>query len=185
MSKDYKWDKNGVSHVLLAATVLNNIDALAEDLVNISAKQIKEYAKANTNPGDSPGPHPHRPGSNHMDTGSLQNSIEVELDTPRGTVKHGYISTDLKYGYYLELGWVTLRRNIVRYPWLSASGILFQTQDALTLVKSLSNHYMNDTGGATGISVKGTGTAFVKRANRLSGTWRFRKETGSRPYNRV
>ena len=93
-------------------------DTFARALALSMAHEAAREARANVAPGKGPGPHPHKPGSNHIDTGELMRSIEV-VPEERGFLKTANVQTDLDYGTYLEVGWVNPHSgNFWRYPWL-------------------------------------------------------------------
>lgn len=93
-------------------------DTFAKALALSMAHEGAREARQNVAPGKGPGPHPHKPGSNHIDTGDLMRSIEV-IPEERGFLKTANITTDLDYGTYLEVGWTDPRTGrFWRYPWL-------------------------------------------------------------------
>ena len=89
----------------------------ASDFVNILGEEAVKQAQANVAPGRGPGPHPHRPGSRHIDTGNLMRSISYEV-VEAGQITRSDVSTDVDYGLYLEMGWTTKAGTHYRYPWL-------------------------------------------------------------------
>lgn len=89
----------------------------ASDFVQVMAEEVALQAMENVAPGKGPGPHPHRLGSNHIDTGDLMNSIRASYSR-RGFMHEAFVETDLDYGIYLEVGWTTVAGTHYRYPWL-------------------------------------------------------------------
>ena len=93
-------------------------DAFAQALALVMAHEGAREARVNVTPGRGPGPHPHKPGSNHIDTGELMRSIEVEPED-RGFLKTALIFTEVEHGTYLEIGWTNpYSGRFWRYPWL-------------------------------------------------------------------
>jgi hypothetical protein len=93
-------------------------DTFAKALALVMAHEAAHEARQNVAPGKGPGPHPHKPGSNHIDTGHLMRNIEVEPQD-RGFLKTATVFTEVPYGTYLEIGWINPHSgNFWRYPWL-------------------------------------------------------------------
>jgi hypothetical protein len=93
-------------------------DGFAEEFSLEMAKTAQEFAKRNVSPGMGPGPHPHRPGWPHVDTGELARSVKVR-PLNMGFLKTAIVYTDLFYGAHLEFGWTNpVSGNHWRYPWM-------------------------------------------------------------------
>ena len=122
-------------------------DTYANALALVMANDGAREARANVAPGKGPGPHPHKPGSTHLDGGDLMRSIKVEPEE-RGFLKTANITTDLDYGVYLEVGWVNpWTGRFWRYPWLWPAVLLVQ-QRAEGMARSTARQYfLDDTGG--------------------------------------
>lgn len=90
----------------------------AREFVEEVARDAMGLAMRNVDIGSGPGPHPHRPGSGHIDTGQLRNSINVRRGT-HGGMETATVYTDEEYGLFLEMGWTNpYSGNHWRYPWL-------------------------------------------------------------------
>lgn len=90
----------------------------AREFVEEVAREAMGYAMRNVDIGKGPGPHPHRPGSEHEDTGDLRNSIDIRRGT-HGAQETATVYTDLEHGLLLEMGWTNPDSgNHWRYPWL-------------------------------------------------------------------
>ena len=113
------------------------MDEFGEKLVSTILGEVQKKAKENVSPGKGPGPHPHRVGSHHIDMGKLERSIEetgVRKKKENGIPVsfEGDVYTDVPYGYYLELGWVTTKHNVFRYPWMNpAAKIVFDRSGSI------------------------------------------------------
>lgn len=100
------------------AEVVARGEGFAQDFANELGKLTAELAQRNVAPGSGPGPHPHRPTSEHIDTGALRNSIQTR-SVAMGFLKTAHVYTDSAYGLYLEMGWTNpWTGNHWRYPWL-------------------------------------------------------------------
>lgn len=155
--------------------LLGYMNTFAELAVEYLVDDIEVNAKKNVAIGKMPGPHPHR--TKHKDTGNLGNSFNKSFSSKKDLEFIGYFSTDLMYGVYLEMGWVTKRNRIFRYPWLiPAAGVTFQKSE-----KIISEAAKKTLPNETLIKIRGKMNAEVKRYSRLSGTWKY---TYSRGYTR-
>lgn len=126
--------------------VLARGDNFANALALTMAHEGAREARVNVAPGRGPGPHPHKPISDHLDTGELMRSIEVVAEE-RGFLKTANITTDLEYGLYLEVGWVNpWTGNFWRYPWLWPAVLLVQTK-AAAMARSTARQYFIDDAG--------------------------------------
>ena len=88
-----------------------------QDMALTLGEKIQAQAKHNVSPGVGPGPHPHNPGSHHIDTGNLRDSIEVDVDVV-GAHAVAQVWSDLEYSVYLEYGWTARSGKFYRYPFL-------------------------------------------------------------------
>lgn len=122
----------------------------ADDFINDFLKNLAELtrdiAKENVAPGKGPGPHPHRPGSHHVDTGRLRESIQVAYQE-RGFLKTAVVYTDLEYGLYLEAGWTTSKGNHFRYPWLTPAAEMAR-QRTRDIARSTYRRWMSEAGSS-------------------------------------
>lgn len=118
--------------------------AFAEQLGALAQK----YAILNVTPGKGPGPHPHRPPPfpEHWDTGKLARSIMTRR-VEQGFLKTVQVYTDVGYGTFLEVGWVSPAGNFWRYPWLEPAAKL-ANQHMAEIARSTSRAFF--TGGYTG-----------------------------------
>lgn len=77
-----------------------------------------ELARRNVKPAKGPGPHPHRPGSHHSDSGALADSVKTQA-LAMGFLRTALVYTDLEYGAHLEFGWTNpYTGRHWRYPWM-------------------------------------------------------------------
>lgn len=130
----------------------------ARDFVDILGEQTQELARRNVAPGYGPGPHPHRPGSTHIDTGNLMRSINYVVKD-LGKEMRADVSTTVEYGLYLEMGWTSRGGNHFRYPWLYPAAVE-ASQLWANVGRSSAGRWFTDGGGmATRIGTP------------LSGTW--------------
>lgn len=110
------------------AEVVSRGEGFAQEFANQMAEIAAELARQNVAPGSGPGPHPHRPTSEHIDSGALRDSIQVKA-MAMGFLKTAHVFTDLEYGLYLEMGWTNpYTGNHWRYPWLWPALSLAQRQ---------------------------------------------------------
>ena len=117
----------------------------AQELADEMARQTAQLARRNVEPGSGPGPHPHRPGSEHIDTGDLRDSIQIRSEQ-RGFLKTGVVFTDLEYGLYLEMGWTNpFSGNHWRYPWLMPA-MEEARQDWANVARSTGRRWFSSTG---------------------------------------
>lgn len=119
----------------IAPRAFRGSDSLAARISRNTAERGLKYARENVAPGKGPGPHPHRIGSDHVDTGALRDSLKVVEGwggdllfegLPTGLSWVTAVSTDLDYGLYLEMGWTTKAGTHYRYPWLFPAMTLAQ-----------------------------------------------------------
>jgi len=119
----------------IAPLAFRGSDSLAARISRNTAQRGLKYARENVAPGKGPGPHPHRPGSDHVDTGALRDSLKVTEGWGGDLLFEGMptnlswvtaVSTHLDYGLYLEMGWTTRRGTHYRYPWLFPAMTLAQ-----------------------------------------------------------
>lgn len=127
----------------------------AQELADELARQTAIRARRNVEPGEGPGPHPHRPGSEHIDTGDLRDSIQIRSES-RGFLKTGVVFTDLEYGLYLEMGWTNpYSGNHWRYPWLMPA-MMEARENWADVARSTGRRWFSETGrpyvGRMGIS---------------------------------
>ena len=105
-----------------------------------------ELAKRNVMPGVGPGPHPHRPGSEHEDTGDLAGSVYTRA-LAMGFMQTTLVYTDLEYGAHLEFGWTNpFSGNHWRYPWLMPA-LEEARQQAMEIAKTTGRRWLSDEGG--------------------------------------
>ena len=114
----------------------------AKDFALQVGEVAQNLAKRNVAPGQGPGPHPHRPGSRHVDTGNLMNSITVTPQS-RGFLEASLVGTDVDYGVYLEYGWTSKAGNHWRYPWLYPA-VMEARASALSVARSTSRRWFHD-----------------------------------------
>lgn len=136
----------------------------AQEVANAVGQTAKEYARRNVSPGYGPGPHPHRIGSEHEDTGDLMRSIRTQI-IKEGFLRGVRLYTDLDYGLYLEMGWTNpWSGNHWRYPWLYPA--LWEAQhEWASLAKTYGYRYFSETGTSHPRSRR------VAITSPLSGTW--------------
>ena len=138
-------------------TVQKQGDQFAKEFATILGDETAKLAKANVAPGRGPGPHPHRPGSDHEDTGDLMDSIKAVFQQ-RGYRFESAVSTDIDYGLYLEMGWTTKAGTHYRYPWLYPAAVE-ATRQWEPIARSTSARSFTDDSGGGAIDTP------------LSGTW--------------
>ena len=143
----------------------------AESLVEALALGITSYAKKNVAPGVGPGPHPHRVGSKHIDYGKLRDDIKQTEAKKTNEGWESDVITTLMYGLYLELGWMTKKRHVVRYTWLIPAAVLVWNKDAKRVLENVSKHYFPE----SNVSIEGMIGVNLKNKRRLTGTWQLRK----------
>lgn len=102
------------------------------------------YARENVAPGSGPGPHPHRPGSDHEDTGELMRSIQVR-HVRQGFLETSHVFSDLKYGAILDIGWTSKAGRHFRYPWLFTSMMRAQYESA-SIAQSTARRWFSEEG---------------------------------------
>lgn len=100
----------------------NKAVEVSEHAVREILNLAMQYAKDNVAPGKGPSPHVGGFNEGHNspwqpdDTGNLGNSLKKKM-VFRGFLTEGYITTDLAYGTYLEVGW-RKGSHFFRYPWM-------------------------------------------------------------------
>jgi len=142
----------------------------SESLVEVLSKLVSNEAKKNVGIGKGPGPHPHRVGSKHIDYGKLRDDITTSQGR-EGSTYVGTVYTTLLYGMYLEMGWVTKKQNVVRYPWLIPAAFVVWKEDSEKVARDIAKHYFPE----SDLSIKSSLTANVKHPKRLTGTWKLQK----------
>lgn len=120
----------------------------AREFARILGDETAKLAQANVAPGRGPGPHPHRPQSPHEDTGDLMESIKVR-EAQRGFMFEAFVTTDIDYGLYLEMGWTTKAGTHYRYPWLYPAAVE-ATRQWEPIARSTSARSFTDDSGASG-----------------------------------
>ena len=100
-------------------------------LTELSAA-VRDRAKQNVAPGQGPGPHPHKPGWTHIDTGLLMSSINSVVSHDTGNEVIAVVYSDLNYprpyNVYLELGWISAAGSRFVYPYLWPASEVAQQQ---------------------------------------------------------
>lgn len=138
-------------------------EGFAQDLADELARRTAQLAKLNVSPYSGPGPHPHRPESEHEDTAALQESISIRQEKWRWLPHASIVYTDLEYGLFLEVGWTNpYTRNHWRYPWLGPA-MSQATQEWAGIARASGDRWFSK-----------TGTTFARRigiASPLSATW--------------
>ena len=149
------------------AEVASRGEGFAQDFANQMAELAAGLARENVAPGRGPGPHPHRPTSEHIDKGTLSESVKVRA-LAMGFLKTAHVFTDLESGLYLEMGWTNPHSgNHWRYPWLMPALELARMQWA-EIARSTGRRWFSE-----------AGTPYVGRKPAeapLSATWQ--PETG-------
>lgn len=120
-------------------------DQFCREFVQILGDETKKLAAANVAPGKGPGPHPHRPGWEHEDTGALAASI-VNNVRQRGFMFEALVGTSLDYGMYLEMGWTAKSGNHYRYPWLYPAAVQASNAWATIGRNTSARSFTSDTG---------------------------------------
>lgn len=105
-----------------------------------------ELARRNVTPGMGPGPHPHKPGSEHEDSGDLAASVQTRA-LVMGFLQTTLVYTDLEYGAHLEFGWTNPDSGQHhRYAWLMPS-LEEARQQAAEIARSTGRRWLSDERG--------------------------------------
>lgn len=135
----------------------------AREFADILGEETVKKARRNVSPGKGPGPHPHRPQSMHEDTGDLRDSIKHEVAN-RGFMTEAFVSTDIDYGTYLEVGWTTVAGTHYRYPWLYPAA-LEASHEWQSIARSTAARHFQEDGSV------GSRAGRIGIASPISATW--------------
>lgn len=116
----------------------------AADFADQMGELTAKYARENVAPGVGPGPHPHRPGSDHEDTGELQRSIQVR-HVRQGFLETSHVFSDLPYSVYLCLGWTSRSGKHWRYPFMLSAAMRAQYESA-SIAQSTARRWFSEEG---------------------------------------